>query len=142
MPRIAIRPGLLESLDDASGVHLLGGLCGDCRRRHFPAETLCPYCGADGCETVRLSRRGTLFLCTTVLSRPPGYDGPIPYGFGIVELPDGIRIISRIIDPAGLTTGTPVELAFDSVGTDEDGRDLVSYAFRRSPHQPPTTSRQ
>ncbi len=30
---------------------------------------------------------------------PPGYAGAVPYGFGVVELPEGLRVITRLADP-------------------------------------------
>jgi hypothetical protein len=79
---------------------------------------------------------------TQVLSRPPGYDGTVPFGFGIVELPEGLRIIARLIDCGGARQGLSVELTLEPVGTDEQGRELVSYAFRPANDQPPSTSHQ
>jgi uncharacterized OB-fold protein len=75
-----------------------------------------------------------------VINRPPGYGGPIPYGFGVVELTDGVRIISRIIEPETACVGMLVELTLEPVGTDDEGRELLSYAFRVSARQPPVTS--
>lgn len=91
---------------------LLGGACGACARRHFPAAAFCPWCGAEGPREVVLSTTGTLWAWTAVTAAPPGYDGPVPYGFGIVELPaDGLQVVTRLTvsDPAALQLGQPVE---------------------------------
>ena len=61
------------------------------RRVHFPAAPDCPYCSAEGCDERELSERGTLCLFTMVVNRPPGYGGEVPFGFGVVELPEGLR---------------------------------------------------
>lgn len=129
MERVPVRPDLFEPVDDPAKVRLVAGLCSQCHHHHFPAQTPCPYCGAPDCERVRLGRSGTLLVCTTVRDAPPGYGGCVPYGLGIVELPEGIRIVSRIVDPARVTPGTAVELTLDAVGTDEQGRQIVCYAF-------------
>ena len=60
-----------------------------------------------------LSERGVIEVCTTVTNRPPGYEGSLPFGFGVVELPEGIRIISRIADPASARPGAPVRLIIE-----------------------------
>lgn len=71
-------------------------------------------------------------------SAPPGYRGPVPFGFGVVELPnDGIRIITRVTvsDPSQLHHGQPVELVADVVHTDEaSGALVVSWAFAPTDH--------
>jgi uncharacterized OB-fold protein len=58
-----------------------------------------------------LSTSGRVWSWTAVTARPPGYEGPIPFGFGVVELPDdGLRIVTRLTvsDPAALHAGQPV----------------------------------
>ena len=42
---------------------------------------------------------------------PPGYEGPVPYGFGVVSLPaDGIQVVTRLVeaDPSTLQEGDAV----------------------------------
>ena len=49
------------------------------------------------------------------MSPHPGYAGPVPYGFGVVEL-DGsplLRVLSRLAGE-GLAPGCPVHLAVRS----------------------------
>src|SRR5512139_487523 len=109
----AIREGLFTMPDDPGAARLLGGYCGACGRVTFPAQVLCPYCGADSCEPRALSAEGVVEVCTTVTNRPPGYDGPLPFGFGVVELPDGIRIVSRLREPERVCPGTRVRFILD-----------------------------
>jgi len=134
--RVALRDGLLTSLDDAGAARLLGGRCPRCARHSFPAQQLCPYCASDGCESVPLSAQGVVEVCTTVINRPPGYEGPLPFGFGVVELPEGIRIITRISQPDQAKPGTPVKLVLETVGVDAEGRAITTYAFALSTQDP------
>ena len=62
---------------------------------------------------------------------PPGYEGEIPFGVGIVELPEGVRVIGRLTegDPAALRLGQAMELRVVPLHTDADGHDVVTYAF-------------
>lgn len=106
-----IETGLFE--EDADGnVHLLGSRCRACGRHQFPRAATCPYCRSTEVEPVALSDQGTLWGFTAVTTAPPGYEGPVPFGFGVVELPEGLRVISRIeeADPARLSFGMPVKL--------------------------------
>ena len=127
---VPITAGLFVIGGDGSGA-LLGGHCAACRRWHFPRLSTCPYCAADGCDTRPLSQEGSLYLYTAVLNRPPGYKGDVPFGFGIVELPEALRIITRLTesDPTRLHHGMPMRLVFERLHTDEQGRDVVTYAF-------------
>jgi uncharacterized OB-fold protein len=93
---------------------------------HFPLSDVCPYTGADDVEPVDLPTSGRLWLWTAVTSSPPGYAGPVPYGFGIVEL-DGVelRVVGRLTeaDPANLEHGRPMRLVVDEF----DG--VTTWAF-------------
>jgi uncharacterized OB-fold protein len=76
--------------------------------------------------------RGRLWLWTAVTTRPAGYRGPVPYGFGVVELDDGLRVVTRLTepDPSRLRPGLPVTLAVEPLFADEDGTPVLSWAFR------------
>ena len=117
-------------VDDADGPRLVAGRCGACARPHFPAAPVCPYCAADGCTRVHVGPAGRLRLFTAVQTRPPGYRGPVPYGFGVVEL-NGLCVITRLTDARveRLRPGLPVRLVLDTLHTDDDGHAVVSYAF-------------
>ncbi len=55
----------------------------------------------------------------------------MPFGVGVVELPEGVRVIGRLTesDPEALATGQPMELRIVPLHTDADGNDVVTYAF-------------
>jgi uncharacterized OB-fold protein len=127
-PPRAIASGLFTTTDD--GPRLVGARCASCARLQFPATSSCPYCGHDTCGETLLGPHGTLFLFTTIASRPPGYRGPVPYGFGVVELPEGIRVITRLADAdaTGWRVGLPMRLVVAPL-FDDDGTPVLSYAF-------------
>ena len=110
---------------------LVGGRCDVCGRHHFPVAMICPYCGTAEVARVELSETGTLWAWTAVTAAPPGYRGEVPYGFGVVELPEGVRVISRIeeADPSRLIFGAPVRFALASLHTDDDGTEVITYTF-------------
>ena len=125
MPVRPVREGLFTDS------HLIGGRCSVFGRHHFPAASICPYCGADGVGRVELSETGTLWGWTAVTAGAPGYGGEVPFGFGVVELPEGVRVITRLeeADPARLSFGMPVHFALAPLHTDDDGTEVVTYAF-------------
>jgi uncharacterized protein len=123
--RAMVRDGLFT---DAAEPALLGSRCAACGSVHFPRADACTYCATEHPEPVELSRRGTLWAWTAVTAPPPGYRGEVPYGVGVVELPEGVRVISRLTesDPDALTAGQAMELRV--VALQSDG-DVVTYAF-------------
>jgi uncharacterized OB-fold protein len=123
-----VRTGLFT---DGEAPALLGSRCDACGAHHFPAQDTCPYCAATGPQPLELSATGTLWAWTAVTAAPPGYQGEVPFGLGVVELPEGIRIITRLStsDPAALAPGQAMELHIVPLHVDADGNDVVSYAF-------------
>jgi uncharacterized OB-fold protein len=123
-----VREGLFT--DDAEPV-LLGSRCSACRAYHFPRHDTCPYCSVENPEPVELSRHGTLWAWTAVTAPPPGYVGDTPFGLGVVELPEGIRVISRLTegDPGTLRAGQPMELHVVPLSVGADGNEVVTFAF-------------
>jgi len=128
--RVPVSEGLFE-LNDAGEGHLIGARCGACGRWHFPASADCPYCAGEQCQARPLSTQGTLCLFTTVTNRPPGYEGEVPFGFGVIELAEGLRVITRLsaTDAERLRFGMPMRLEFVRLHVDGDGREVVTYSF-------------
>ena len=128
----APRP-IAPHLFDTSGgeTRLRAAACDACGRLHFPSGDACPYCGGDACRERLVGRAGTLFLHTAIASRPPGYRGELPFGFGVVELPEGLRVVTRLTeaDPARLRAGQPMRLVVTPLHVDDDGTQVVSYAY-------------
>jgi uncharacterized OB-fold protein len=106
---------------DGDELRLVGGYSPSSGKYHFPQAEVCPYSGADDVESVALPTTGRLWLWTAVTTAPPGYDGPVPYGFGVAELDGiGLRVVGRVTesDPDALLEGQPVRVVpatFDDV---------------------------
>jgi uncharacterized protein len=99
--RAPVREGLLSSpLDDLSTVTLLGSRCACCGETALGASAQCQNCGSTGLTMLPLSRQGVLWTYTVVRHKPPGdYRGPdpfVPFGLGLVELPEGIRVLAPL----------------------------------------------
>jgi uncharacterized OB-fold protein len=140
--RVPIREGLLNGplscLDD---VRLAGSTCVSCGETSLGKAEVCPNCGRSTVREVPLSDRGVLWSFTVVRHQPPGdYRGPdpfVPFGLGLVELPDGLRVLSPIecsVDQ--LTIG--LKLRFKPYVRRDPERDVVAFTFEplneREPH--------
>jgi uncharacterized protein len=130
---VPVRQGLFT---DGDPPRLLGGRCRACGHHHFPRHDVCPYCASDDTEGAELSAGGRLWAWTAVTHPPPGYRGDTPYGFGVVELPEGIRIVTRLTepDPHRLRTDQPMHLVAEPLHTDDEGHTVITYAF--APDEP------
>jgi uncharacterized OB-fold protein len=54
----------------------------------------------------------------------------VPYGVGYVELADGVRIETRLTTTEGLQIGIDMELVLVPFRTDDDGNEVMTFAFR------------
>jgi len=117
---------------------LIGARCPQCSAVVFPLQTSCPRCGTVGMERHLLPRRGTLWTWTTqeFLPKEPYASGETietfkPYGVGLVQLGDEVRVEGRLTesDPAKLAFDMAVELVIVPFRIDEDGTEVVTYAF-------------
>lgn len=138
--QIALAPEISTWPDE--NPQLIGSTCGKCGATTFPVQQRCPKCSAGEMSDVRLPRRGTLVAWTTQ-GFPPGapYKGPtgndfVPFGVGLVQLGLGqdavIRVEGRLTenDPAKLQFGMEVELTMVPFATDDDGNEIVTFAFQ------------
>lgn len=111
-------------------VRLLGGRCETCGEHSFPRLDQCPYCGAATVTPVELADHGTLWGWTTVTALPPGALGTVPYGFGVVELPEGVRVVTRLALPDETWTfGQAMRLRVLDLGPDDDGVSVTTWEF-------------
>jgi uncharacterized OB-fold protein len=112
---------------------LLGMCCRACGQVSFPAAMWCPYCRSSELQSRWLSITGLIFSYTIVRVPVPGYTGPVPYGLGVVELPDGIRVNSVLVaDPLeSLSVGARVRFRLLDVGTAQEP--LLSYGYELDP---------
>ncbi len=125
-----VREGLFTATHPPA---LLGSRCSHCGSVLFPRADTCTYCATEHPESIELSRRGALWAWTAVTASPPGYLGDVPYGIGVVELPEGVRVIGRLTesDPSALVAGQQMELrtvVLSRAGTADD-EEVVTYAF-------------
>ncbi len=92
--------------------------CGGCGAlRHYP-RALCPTCLSDVVEWLRCSGRGTVYSFTvTHQNQAPGFREALPYVLAYVELAEGVRLLSNIIDcpPEAVRIGMAVEVVFSDV---------------------------
>lgn len=118
---------------------LIGSRCSACGIVTFPSQDSCPRCPSTDMREQLLERRGRLWAWTTQHFPPPSppYAGPtgeafVPFGIGYVELPGQIKVEARLTDadPERLAEGMDMELVVVPFRTDDNGNEVVTFAFR------------
>ena len=120
MKRVPVKAGLFTLADGSDDVQLLGSRCGECARVAFPAQSLCPYCGSEACAPTALSRAGVVEVCTTVVNRPPGYEGQCEQRHEL-DQPDDAELERRVAWAHPGIAGNVIDLPVD----DDHHRDLA-----------------
>ena len=96
--------------------------------RHVPRE-MCAQCGSPAWSWQRSSGRGRIFTWTVAArAMHPGFAADAPYAPVVVEMDEGVRLVSLMLDCA------PDELAIDMPVVVElvaAGPDVVLPKFRR-----------
>ncbi len=135
MTRVPIAEGVFTWPSDDP--RLIGGRCGQCGIVTFPSQDSCPRCASTQMGEHLLERRGRLWAWTTQEFPPPSppYTGPsgedfVPYGVGYVELGGEVRVESRLTETEGLENGMEMELVLVPFRTDDEGNEVVTFAFR------------
>jgi uncharacterized OB-fold protein len=104
--------------DHCSRAELRFQRCADCGAwRHLP-RILCAGCQSPRSTWERSSGRGTIFSWT--ITHQPlvrNFPEPVPYAVIVVELEEGVRMVSGLRDlaPADLAIGLAVEVVFETV---------------------------
>lgn len=112
---------------------LLGSRCKSCGEVTFPKQRRCGNCSSDAIEEITLSPMGKLYSFTNVnYPVPEGYKGPVPYGVGMVELPDGVRVMAHLTEsaPEKLVVGMDMALVIEKLFADDDGTEVIGFKFR------------
>lgn len=131
----AIREGLMLNIGaPLDKVRLAGTRCSACGETTLGDLSHCPNCGSGKVTGLPLSLRGSVWSYTVARHKPPGnYRGPEPFqpfGIALVELPEGLRMMTRIDgDVDALKVGLPVEFT-PYLRHDEDGSIVVAFTFK------------
>ena len=135
--RVPVADGVFTWPSDAP--RLIGSRCVTCGNHMFPVQNGCPKCTGEETETVELGNRGTLWTWTVQGFPPksPPYAGDADpktfqaFGVGYVELPGEVKVEARLTeaDPEKLKIGMEMELVIVPLTTDDQGNEVVTFAF-------------
>lgn len=74
--------------------------CAGCGQSTFPPRPICPHCHGTRQEWIELSGHGRLYTRTRIHAAGGAFAAFAPYAVGIVDLDEGLRIITRLLPSA------------------------------------------
>jgi len=130
--RIPVSKDRLKLTGDGTEGVLLGTKCKSCGTHFLGARRFCANCTSDEVEAVELSKKGTLSSYTVVWAPPQGWKGDVPYILGQVRFPEGVSVLSEVVDlpREEIKIGMPMELTLRVGDVDPDGNEVVVYKWR------------
>lgn len=94
--------------------------CDSCQHIYFPPRPFCPDCASRSVTIFQASGKGRLYSYI-INHRPPRWI-EAPYSIAVVELDEGPRMMSNIVEveqtPEALILDMPLEVVFDAVTDD------------------------
>jgi uncharacterized protein len=97
---------------------LLLQYCGECHQYQFYPRLYCMQCSSKTLQWVEASGQGVIYSYTIIRqNKSPEYVNDTPYNVAIVQLEEGPRLMSNIVelDPGDLRVDLPVTVVFDQV---------------------------
>jgi uncharacterized protein len=89
--------------------------CDDCAEVYFPPRPFCPACGSRSVSLITASGKAT--LASYIINQRPHPAWDEPYSIAIVELAEGPRMMSNIVNcpqtPEALVLDMPLEVVFE-----------------------------
>jgi uncharacterized OB-fold protein len=93
--------------------------CADCERFQYHYRGFCCHCWSSDVRDHAIAGTGEVFTFTVVeRNRMEGFAERVPYVVALVELPEGVKVLSNIVnvDPDAVEIGMPVRLTFEDAG--------------------------
>lgn len=108
--------------------------CKSCSLTQYHYRAICSHCWSDDVEDLPINGTGTVWTFSVVeVNRSPQFREWGIYATGVVEISEGLKIITRIVshDLQDLKIGDPVELRFALA---ENGQKVPYFEIVRKPH--------
>ncbi|GAB3013392.1 Zn-ribbon domain-containing OB-fold protein [Mycobacterium bourgelatii] len=105
--------------------------CADCGTLRVPPRPMCGNCQSLKWDPIESSGRGTVY--SFVMPKyPPLPFIQYPYVVALIELDEGVRIVSNLcdIEPEAIEVGMPVEVFYEKFEAIPSGKELVLHQFR------------
>ncbi len=85
----------------AKNRNLLIQRCKDCEKSIFYPKSMCPHCWSENVEWIVSKGKGKLYSYTIVnTGAPDEFAGAVPYVIGVIDLDEGVRMVSWIVECA------------------------------------------
>jgi uncharacterized protein len=95
--------------------------CTSCGLVQFYPRSLCRSCMSRELDWIDAAGQGEVYSFTEIERAPtPTYQADAPYTIALIDLPEGVRMMSRVVDPEGLgvEVGSRVSVVYHALTTE------------------------
>jgi len=93
--------------------------CDDCKHTYFPPRPFCPECSSRKVSIFKASGKASLYSYIINQRQGPGEVFKPPYAIAVVELEEGPRMMTHIVDieqtPEALVLDMALEVTFEDI---------------------------
>ena len=117
-PLPQVTPEMAPFWEAARRHELVVQRCRGCGELRFPARDLCSRCLSREADWVPVSGRGSIFSFVVMHQvYHPGFADQVPYAVVVVQLEEGARILSNLLDcpVQDVRVDMPVEVVFEEL---------------------------
>ena len=111
---------------------LIGNKCVKCGKEYFPPVYRCRSCGSEHLEDKEMPKEGKIVTYTQLHEPLPGFEAQAPFYLSVVELTNGARVLTQIVDSPdeSIKTGAKVRATVRRAMVDgESGQIIYGYKF-------------
>ena len=112
--------------------NLIGSKCVHCGEVFFPMRAICPKCRSRGkIEDIKFTGNGKIHSYSVIHTPTDEFKNISPYAVAIIELEEGAKITSQIVDcnVENIEIGQEVELVFRKI-REEGSEGVISYGYK------------
>ena len=118
--------------NSSRGYAIIGSRCKNCEGLFFPRKLKCQKCGSAELEDYKFKGMGKLFSFSIIHYAPQIFEKQVPYAVGIIELDEGVKITSQIVDFENLQVGARMEYCVRKIYADGDAG-IIHYGIKFRP---------
>lgn len=92
--------------------------CADCGHVRWPASGVCPACLSRAFRWIASQGRGKIYTFVVYhVAYHPGFQGDLPYAVAVVQLEEGPRLLTNIVDCpiAEIACEMPVQVSWKDI---------------------------
>jgi uncharacterized OB-fold protein len=110
--------------------------CKKCDKTFFPPRRVCSNCNGREFDSFAMKRTGTVLTHTVIRTPAPEYSGEAPFAVGIVQMDDGPRLTTQIVDVDlnDIKIGMSVKLEFRR-NFEEGEAGILQYGHKAVPRR-------